>query len=73
MFAVEAVAIDEAADTTHGLAGIGEERVGLKSRLLRGERKTQLMTPEKYCQWLHLQDEKGIKHIKHREFIVVDP
>lgn len=32
MFAVEAVAVDEAADTTHGPAGIGERRVGLKSR-----------------------------------------
>lgn len=32
MFAVEAVAVDEAADTTHGSAGIGKGRVGLKSR-----------------------------------------
>lgn len=31
--AVEAVAaVDEAAHTTHGPAGIGEQRVGLKSR-----------------------------------------
>lgn len=32
MFAVEAVAVDEAADTTHGPEGISEQRVGLKSR-----------------------------------------
>lgn len=32
MFAVEAVAIDEAADTTHGPAGIGEGWGGLNSR-----------------------------------------
>lgn len=32
MFAVEAVAVDEAADTTHGPAGIGEGQVGLNSR-----------------------------------------
>ena len=32
MFAVEAVAVDEAADTTHDPAGIGERWVGLKSR-----------------------------------------
>lgn len=32
MFAVEAVAVDEAADAAHGPAGIGEWRAGLKSR-----------------------------------------
>lgn len=32
MFAVEAVAVDEAADTAHGPEGIGEQRAGLKSK-----------------------------------------
>lgn len=32
MVAVDAVAVDEAADTTHGPAGIGEQKVGRKSR-----------------------------------------
>lgn len=48
MFAVEAVAIDEATDTTHGPAGIGEWVVGLK--LHRSEEKAEHMTPEKCSQ-----------------------
>lgn len=48
MFAVEAVAADEAADTTHGAAGIGEEVQVVKSH--NSEAKTRLMTPEKYSQ-----------------------
>lgn len=71
VFAVEAVAVDEATDTTHGPAGIGEREVGLKSRLAklhRSEEKTQVMTPEEYSQWLHLQDKEGIMYIKQREY-----
>lgn len=43
MGAVEAVAVDEAADTTHGPEGIGELMV---QELCRIKEKTQLMTPE---------------------------
>ncbi len=38
-------------------------------KLRRSEGKTQLMTPEKYSQWLKLQDKKGIKHRKHICFV----
>lgn len=66
MGAVEAVAVDEAADTTHGPEGIGELRVRLTVQgLCRIEEKTQLMTPETCSQWLHLQNKKGVMHHKH--------
>lgn len=62
MGAVEAVAVDEAADTTHGPEGIGELMV---QELCRIKVKTQLMTPETCTQWLHLQNREGIMHHKH--------
>lgn len=48
MFAVEAVAADEAANTTHGPLCIGEEVQVVKSH--NSEGKTRHMTPEKYSQ-----------------------
>lgn len=71
VFATEAVAVDEAADAAHGPGRIGEGRVWLQSRrfeLHRREGKNKLMTPERNCQWLHLQGEKGIKHVKQRKY-----
>lgn len=56
VFAVKAVPVDEAADTTHGPAGIGEGGAEIQVvRLHKGEGRTQFMTPEKYCEWLHCQ------------------
>lgn len=61
MFAVEAAAVDEAADTAHGTEGIGEQRLGLKSKCYTEVNWRHKSWPQE-SPWLNLQQMKQITH-----------